>query len=197
VGHGLGVAPKMIFIKNRTDGTRNWQVYHANQAASPANGSMSLNLTNAYAADSTVFNNTVPTSTVFSIGTATAINGNTNLFVAYCWSEVSGFSKFGSYTGNGSTDGPFVYTNFQPRWIMIKRTDSTSDWYIFDTSRDTYNVEVATLLADTSGAETSATSIDGLSNGFKCRSATVVNASGATYVYAAFASNPFKNSLAR
>jgi hypothetical protein len=117
--------------------------------------------------------------------------------IAYCFAEVAGYSKFGSYTGNGSTDGVFVYTNFQPRWVMVKRTDSTSDWYIWDTSRDTYNVEAATLLADTAGAETSATSIDGLSNGFKCRSATVVNASGGTYIYAAFASSPFRNSLAR
>jgi hypothetical protein len=80
---------------------------------------------------------------------------------------------------------------------MVKRTDNTSDWYIWDTSRDTYNVQAATLLADTAGAETSATSIDGLSNGFKCRSATVVNASAGTYIYMAFAENPFQNSLAR
>jgi len=195
VGHGLGVQPKLVIVKQR-NGVTNWAVNHVG-IWSTGQGVMYLNLTNANSNDATFWNSTNPTSTNIYLGTNASVNGNTNTYVAYCFSEVAGYSAFGSYTGNGSTDGPFVFTNFQPRWVMVKRTDSTSDWYIWDTSRDTYNVESATLLADTSGAETSATSIDGLSNGFKCRSATVVNASGGTYIYAAFASSPFKLSLAR
>ena len=195
VGHGLGVAPSMMIIKNRTDGTRDWQVYHVGLTS--AAYSIQLDLTAAQGSNPTQFNSTAPTSSVFSVGTSSATNGSTNTFVAYCFAPVAGYSAFGTYTGNGSTDGPFVYLGFRPRWVMVKRTDSTSDWYIWDTSRDTYNVATATLLADTSGAETSATSIDDLSNGFKCRSATVVNVSTGTYIYAAFAENPFKYSLAR
>jgi hypothetical protein len=197
IGHGLGVAPSLIITKNRSDaGGRNWGVYHTSIGATKF---LQLNTT-AASTTGAAWNNTAPTSSVFSVGGGSF--GETNYpsgdsYVAYCFSAVAGYSAFGSYTGNGSTDGTFVFTNFQPRWVMIKRTDSTSDWYIWDTSRDTYNVMSATLLADTSGAETSATSIDGLSNGFKCRSATVVNVSTATYIYAAFASSPFKNALAR
>jgi len=187
----------MIIIKNR-QAANSWVVYHV----STGNGNvLILNSTNASTADSTAWNTTTPTSSVFSLGSGAAADTNQTSgggqHVAYCFAAVAGYSAFGSYTGNASTDGPFIYTGFRPRWIMVKRTDSTSDWYIWDTSRDTYNVEAATLLADTSGAETSATSIDGLSNGFKCRSATVVNASGGTYIYAAFAENPLNYSRAR
>ena len=201
VGHGLGVAPSFIIIKSRS-AVSDWMVGGSNIARA-GNGTWSsvmegLNTTSAINTGATAsFNSTAPTNTVFSLGTEPNTNGSGRTQVAYCFAPVAGYSAFGSYTGSGSTDGPFVFTNFQPRWVMVKRTDSTSDWYIWDTSRDTYNVESATLLADTSGAETSATSIDGLSNGFKCRSATVVNASGGTYIYAAFASSPFKLSLAR
>ena len=193
VGHGLGVTPSMIITKKRNN-TSQWAVYHASVGNT---GALFLNTTGATTVNNIYWNNTSPTSNVWTMGGSDEGNTSGQTYVAYCWSAVAGFSKFGSYTGNGATDGPFVFTNFQPRWLMIKRTDSTSDWYIFDTTRDTYNVEAATLLADSSGVETSVASIDGLSNGFKCRSSTVVNVSGATYIYAAFASNPFRNSLAR
>lgn len=194
VAHSLGVAPKMIYTKNRTTGVANWLAYHSVLGAT---NYLLPNTTAASAASAAPWNNTAPTSSVFTVGTSAASNEAGSNMVAYLWAEVAGFSKFGSYTGNASTDGPFVYTGFRPRYVLIKRTDSTSDWYIWDTSRDTYNVETATLLQNTTGAETSATSIDALSNGFKCRSATVVNASAGTYVYAAFAENPFKYALAR
>ena len=116
--------------------------------------------------------------------------------VAYCFAQIAGFSAFGSYTGNGSATGPFIYTGFQPKYLLVKRTDSTSDWYIWDSVRNTFNIVTNTLLADTAGAETSASSVNILSNGFQCVSSTVVNASGGTYIYAAFASNPFKYSNA-
>jgi len=194
IGHGLGVAPKMVIAKLRNSAGFQWSVYHASLAS--ASSYIYLNSTAAQATDATYWG-TAPTSSVFTVGTNANTNNSTSPFVAYCFAAVAGYSAFGSYTGNGSADGPFVYLGFRPRWVMVKRTDSTSDWYIWDTSRDTYNVEAATLLADTSGAETSATSIDDLSNGFKCRSATVVNVSTGTYIYAAFAENPFKYSLAR
>ena len=109
-----------------------------------------------------------------------------------------GYSAFGSYTGNGSADGPFVYANMRPRYVLIKRTDSTGDWYIWDTSRNTYNVVGEELLADTSGAGNTATDLDILSNGFKIRTTTAaINASGGTYIYAAFAENPFNTARAR
>jgi Concanavalin A-like lectin/glucanases superfamily/SPRY domain len=193
VGHSLGVAPSMVIVKRR-DTTGNWGTWHTSIANT---NYLLLNSTAASASGTTYWNSTTPTSTVFSIGTSTDVNANTGTYVAYCFAPITGFSAFGSYTGNGSTDGPFVYLGFRPRWVMVKRTDSTSDWYIWDTSRDTYNVETNTLLADTAGAETSATSIDDLSNGFKCRSSTVVNASSGTYIYAAFAENPFNYSRAR
>jgi hypothetical protein len=199
VGHGLGVAPSLVICKSRNN-TYNWTTYHSAVQSTPASSAqyyLYLNLTDAAAAAAAAWNNTAPTSSVFSVGSSVSTNGSGSTQVAYCWTPIAGYSAFGSYTGNGSTDGPFVYTGFRPKFVMIKRTDSTSDWYIWDTARDTYNVVTNTLLADTSGAETSATSIDDLSNGFKCRSATVVNASGGTYIYVAFAETPFKNSLAR
>ena len=194
VGHGLGVAPVMVIVKCRSNAA-NWTVgssYLTSWAYF-----LQLSSTIAQTLTTAEFNSTAPTSSVFSVGTDTDTNGSARTYVAYVFAPVAGYSAFGSYTGNGSTDGPFVFLGFRPRWVMIKRTDSTSDWYMWDTSRNTYNVVTATLLANTSGAETSATSIDDLSNGFKCRSATVVNVSTGTYIYAAFAENPFKYSLAR
>jgi hypothetical protein len=191
-GHGLGVAPSMIIIKGR-NWVGNWFVYHVSLGNT---NYLQLNSTVASTVGANLWNNTSPTSSVVTLGSDWA-SASSLTAVAYCFAAIKGFSAFGSFTGNGSADGPFVYTGFRPRYVMVKRTDSTSDWYIWDTSRDTYNVQAATLLADTAGAETSATSIDGLSNGFKCRSATVVNASAGTYIYMAFAENPFQNSLAR
>jgi hypothetical protein len=197
VGHGLGVAPKMIFFKQRSGGTaRAWQVYHV---AMGNGGGAYLNQTNAYSADATAFNNTSPTSSVFSLGSSIYPNQSGSPIVAYCWAEIAGFSKFGSYTGNGSTDGPFIYTGFRPKFVMIKRTDATDDWVILDTSRNTYNVMGNELYPDLSSAEgTGYSSFDYLSNGFKNRSTgTRFNANGGTYIYMAFAENPFKNANAR
>ena len=193
IGHGLGVAPAMIFNKQRGT-TGSWATYH--QSIGAANV-VYLNLTNASAASSATWNNTAPTSSVFSLGSGYAGAGT---MVAYCWAEIAGFSKFGSYTGNGSTDGPFVYCGFRPRWVMIKRTDSTGYWQVLDTSRSTYNVENATLYPNASLAEdTTNTNLDGLSNGFKIRGtpSTDFNTNGSTYIYGAFAENPFSVALAR
>jgi hypothetical protein len=193
IGHGLGVAPRMIIIKCRSDAS-GWAVYQADVGNTKY---LRLDGTDIANTASTLWNNTSPTSTVFSVGTDGWVNTSARTYVAYCFAPVAGYSAFGSYTGNGSTDGPFVFTGMRPAYVMVKRIDSTSDWYIWDTKRDTYNVVTNTLEANTSDAEASATSIDDLSNGFKCRSATVVNASGGTYIYMAFAEAPQKFSLAR
>lgn len=198
VGHGLGVAPKLVIIKNR-DYAQNWPVWFTGFTGSEY---LTLNTTTAKSTDSTLFNSTSPTSSVFSIGTANQTNFSTAKYVAYCWAEVAGFSKFGSYTGNGSSDGPFVFLGFRPRFILLKNTgyDNSQSWVMYDTSRSTYNVDNVTLQPNSSNAESTSfgADIDVLSNGFKIRNGnTVTNASGTTIIYAAFAENPFKNALAR
>ena len=197
VGHGLGVAPSMIITKVRSTSGADWNVYHASVGNTK---SLFLNTTAVPSTSVNFWNNTSPTSTVFSVGISGGTNNSGNTMIAYCFAAVAGYSAFGSYTGNGSTDGPFVYTGFRPRWVMIKRTDGTADWIILDTSRDSYNMEINYLIPNTAGAEATGASIqlDGVSNGIKIRGTWVgMNASGGTYIYMAFAENPFKNSLAR
>ena len=196
VGHGLGVAPSMMIFKNRS-GTNGWLVYQSTIGIG-----FYLVLNSSSAKDNTavasVWNNTSPTSSVFTVNTDSTVNTNGSNYVAYCWTPIAGYSAFGSLIGNGSTDGPFVYTGFKPRFILYKRTDSTSDWRIWDTARSPYNAMSLVLYPNASDAEASAQDFDALSNGFKIRnSAASMNASGGSYIYAAFASNPFRNSLAQ
>jgi hypothetical protein len=159
---------------------------------------LQLNTTSAIISNSDMYTS-YPGTGVFYLSTNTDINASGSTYVAYCFAPISGFSAFGSYTGNGSADGPFVYTGFRPRWLMIKRTDTAGySWIIRDTSRDPINVTYLDLYPDTSNAETSSNYTDILSNGFKQRNlGPAWNASGGTYIYAAFAENPFKNALAR
>ena len=197
ISHNLGVAPKMIIAKNRSS-TAAWPVYHANLTS--AAYALYLNRTDAQGSFPTLWNSTAPTSSVFSVGTGGGeSNGSGSNFVAYLFADVAGFSKFGSYTGNGNADGPFVSCGFRPKWVMIKRIDTTADWEVLDTSRDSYNGMGALLNPNLSNAEAvSGPFIDVVSNGFKLRSTNAFfNASGGTYIFAAFAENPFKNSLAR
>jgi hypothetical protein len=198
IGHGLGVAPTFIIVKNRSNGSMNWLVYSSVEGP---NRYGYLNLTNAWATDVTGFNNVSPTSTVFSVGTAVETNGNGASLVAYCFAPVAGYSAFGSYTGNGSADGPFVYTGFRPRWIMWKNaTTAPTNWMLMDTARNPFNVVDDQLNPNTSDAESTASVIncDYLSNGFKLRgTSSNFNYSGATIIYAAFAENPFSIALAR
>lgn len=200
VGHGLGVAPDMIIVKNRTNAGQFWAVGHSS-LTSWANG-VYLNSTAAQASATTLFNSTAPTSTVFSVGTSGDTNGSTHNMVAYCFDSVAGYSAFGSYVGNGSADGPFTYTGFRPRYVMVKRIDSTGDWYVYDTARNPSNLVTQNIFADLAAAESTYAApnpvIDILSNGFKQRGTYPHNnASGGTYIYMAFAENPFKYSLAR
>ena len=199
VGHSLGVAPSFIIIKRRATppSVPDSIVYHSSLGNT---GALVLDQTVGTQTGSAFWNNTSPTSSVISLGNDANTNNSGNTFIAYAWTPIAGFSAFGSYTGNGSTDGPFVYTGFRPRWIMAKQSSAAGQsWNIFDTARNTYNVTNTTLYADQSSAEDSVSNAyDILSNGFKLRtSASQGNTNGATYIYAAFAENPFKNSLAR
>jgi len=198
IAHNLGVAPAMVIVKrSQTGATSNWQVRHTSIAAA---NSIQLNSPNQAAAAATVWNSTAPTSSVFSLGTSTDVNASGISYVAYCFAEIAGFSKIGSYTGNGLPDGPFVFCGFRPRFVMVKRTDVANSWVILDTSRNTSNFSDSILWADLANTETpgtATTSIDFVSNGFKLRgSGASVNASG-TYIFAAFAEVPSKYALAR
>jgi len=185
----------MFILKARSASGLYWVVYHQSLGATKA---LFLQLTDAANTDILYFNNTAPTSSVLSLGAGASPNQNGTTYVGYCFAPVAGYSAFGTYTGNGSADGPFIYTGFRPRFLMFKRTDSAGDWWMYDTSRSTSNTAVLVLYANSSAAEISDSNVDILSNGFKLRSATYQpNNSGGTYIYAAFAENPFAYSNAR
>ena len=197
VGHGLGVAPSLIIVKNRSAAGSSWAVYHA----SIPTQYLTLNTTTGASAGQWI-SSTATTISYSSLSSWT--NTSAATYVAYCWAPVAGYSAFGSYTGNGSADGPFIYTGFRPRWLMIKRTDYVAgygDWYIWDSARNIYNSTNSPLSPDTSAIENannSSLAFDMVSNGFKLRSLYQdINNSGTTYIYAAFAENPLKYSNAR
>ena len=192
IGHGLGLAPAFIVTKSRTDAL-SWRIYH--QSLGNAT-SFDLDQSLASFAAATSWNSTTPTSSVFSVGSAASTNRSSNNFIAYCFADVQGYSKFGSYTGNGSTDGTFVYTGFKPAFVMLKKTSGTGNWQMFDDKRVGYNPDNDVLRANLSNTEcTSCVKIDTLSNGFKLRNTDGDgNTSGGTYIYMSFASEPFTTS---
>lgn len=196
VGHGLGSVPKMIITKGRSFAD-DWLCYNENLG----NGKyIILNKTNASASSTLPWNSTTPTSSVFTLGSSGTTNNNGGTIIAYCFAEKKGYSKFGSYTGNGNADGTFIYTGFKPAWFMVKRTNTSGNpWIINDNKRDPFNFCRKNLFADASTAETDVASENGtwdlLSNGVKMRnSGTSLNGSGSTYIYMAFAENPFVTS---
>ena len=200
-GHGLGVAPSMVIVKGRdtgSTGVNGWVVWHS---AFTGSEYIYLDLTNAKATSANYWGATVPSSTVVTVGgNASNVSNESGIkYVAYCFAAVAGYSAFGSYTGNGSTDGTFVFTGFRPRYVLIKvSSGTTGDWQLQDTSRNTYNCVGTSLFPNGSYAEATGYLVDILSNGFKLRTtAAYMNGSGNTMIYAAFAENPFKNSLAR
>ena len=201
VGHGLGglgQALDMLIVKNR-DTAKDWRVWFKGFSGTER---LELNNTDAKASTATSWNETIPTSTVFSLGADTNTNNNTDDYLAYCFHSVEGYSKFGVYTGNGNADGTFVYLGFRPAWIMVKRTDSADNWAIYDSVRDTFNVRDSYLYADLANVEAtySTAIVDFLSNGFKWRGAVNFgNNSSGTYIYMAFADSEgaFKYANAR
>jgi len=191
VAHGLGSAPEMIIVKNRS-ASQNWVVYHQSLNGTKA---MFLNTTSAAETNSNWFNDTSPTSTVFSVGTYDAVVGNGHNLIAYCFSEVKGYSKFGSYTGNGNADGTYVHLGFKPSMVICKASSTDGDWKIFDNKRIGYNAANYRLYPNANTVETSDSLIDILSNGFKLKtSSDSINGSGNTVIYMAFAESPFVNS---
>jgi len=198
VGHGLGVAPSMMIFKTRAE-TGAWLVWHTGYGSNQAQTLLNTNAAIFNPGNGLYFNSTFPSSTVATLGTSGATNGNGTTYVAYMFAPVAGFSAFGSYTGNGSTDGPFVHTGFRPRFVLIKRTNAAEDWNIWDSSRSPFNLASVMLRPNSTDADDGTVpGIDLLSNGFKWRNTwSGTNASGSTYIYMAFAENPFKNALAR
>jgi hypothetical protein len=197
VGHGLGVAPSMVITKKRS-GTSDWGVYHSSLTS--ADYHLVLDKTDAQASGPTYWNSTAPTSTVFSVGTADATNISTATYVAYCFAAIAGYSAFGSYTGNGGTNGPFVYCGFRPKFILIKNISAAYGWDICDTSLWPYNEAQSTFFANSHDPEISdiVWGRDILSNGFKLRNGGQVwNQVGKTYIYAAFCEVPFNFALGR
>ncbi len=198
VGHGLGVAPKMVIVKARNQSglAYSWVVWHSALSGSEY---LVLNLTQAKASASTVWNSAIPTASAVNLGTDAGTNGSAVNYISYCFAEIEGYSKFGSYTGNGSADGPFVWCGFRPRWVLIKTTNQVDvGWIQHDSARNTSNLSASRLRPNTSDAQTSDNGIDILSNGFKMRSADgSTNASGSTFIFAAFAEAPFKYARAR
>ena len=187
VGHGLSAVPKVVIIKSR-DSALEWRSYFSPIGAGKY---MVLNQNYAETTNSNFMNDTAPTSTVFSLGNGTTPNKNGDNYIAYCFAEKQGFSKFGSYTGNGNANGTFIYTGFKPAFVMIKRTDSTANWLILDNKRDTYNPAITSLFPDTTNADATSYNTDFLSNGFKQRvTSSSRNGSGASYIYMAFAEAP-------
>ena len=189
VGHGLGVAPDWLMVKVRNS-TNNWAVYHKSMGATKA---MYLDGSSGETTDGWL-NNTAPDSSVFTLSGGNYGNASGYNLVFYAFAEKKGFSKFGEYTGNGSTDGTFVYTGFKPAWVMIKKTTG-DNWTLLDNKRNTYNPESKRLLANENLSEASSETLDFLSNGFKCRRTDgAENANGVKYIYMAFAENPFVTS---
>jgi len=194
VGHGLNSAPKMYWVKTRDGAGGGWTVYNNNLGA---NKYLFLNTTAASATSTVAHNNTDPTTSVFSQNTGWSGTSRSYVFLAFA--EIKGYSKIGSYTGNGSTDGTFVYTGFKPAWIMVKRTSGTDNWIMFDNKRDLNNDGTyQQLYPNTNGAEVTAATVgfDFFSNGFKPfeTTNTTINGSGDTYIYMAFASSPLVGS---
>ena len=195
ISHNLSAVPKMIIVKNR-DAADSWQVYHHKNTSAPETDYLVLDTTAATVDAADRWSDEAPTSSVFTLGDGDEVNTNTENYIAYCFAEKQGFSKFGSYTGNGNADGPFVYTGFRPAWVMIKGISSSGDgWFIYDNKRLGYNPDNNYIYADDAAVESTADNIDILSNGFKViRYSSAFNTSGGVFTYAAFAEASFVNS---
>ena len=190
VGHGLGSVPAVIMVKN-LGGTDSWMVYHKNSNATPEDYILQLNTTGAAVDNNTIWNDTAPTSSVFSIGTDAGVNGSSATYIAYAFAEKTGFSKFGSYTGTGNADGPFIYTGFKPAWFLWKPYNATDSWNVVDSKRVGYNPDNNRLFPNLSNEEDTQDRVDLVSNGMKIRTSDGgTNSSSRSYIYMAFAEAP-------
>ena len=193
VPHGLGAVPELILVKSLSL-TANWIVYQGSNTAAPETEKLNLNENYATSDNDTMWNDTAPTSSVFSLGVNTDVNGSGSTYIAYCFAPKKGYSHFGQYIGNGNANGPFVYLGFRPAWLMIKRTDDTGKWIIMDSKRLGYNLSNKVLYANVANAEESASTAL-YSNGFKVRETwDAVNANTGEFIYAAFAEFPIVSS---
>ena len=195
ISHSLSAVPDMMIVKNR-DEAEEWTVYHAGNTSAPATDYLALNTNGATTDSNTRWNDTAPTSSVFTVGTSDVVNKNTVKYIAYLFAEKQGYSKIGSYTGNGSsTDGAFVHTGFKPAWIMFKSTSATGFWEIHDNKRDPFNISKLRLFPNSSNVEATEDYVDFVSNGFKFRTNDANgNTDGTSYIYLAFAEEPFVSS---
>jgi len=184
VGHGLGAVPKMILTKNLDQGSEGWLVYHASLGNTKT---INLNSNGTTGTNTSFWNDTTPTNSVFSVGTNHGGNGPSHNMIAYCFAEKTGYSKIGSYTGNGNADGTFVYTGFKPAFILTKQSSASGEgWLMHDNKRLGYNTDNNTVYANVDNTEATGDYLDILSNGFKIRNTnSVINGSGATYIYMA------------
>ncbi len=194
IGHGLGVAPEFMFVKTR-DSADHWALYHHKIGNTKV---VYMNIINAPASSSAYWNNTSPTSSVFTVGSDNKTNKSGDDFIAYCFSGVEGYSKFGIYTGNGSSDGTFIFLGFKPAFFMFRQVTYSDNWYMYDNKRDTMNPTDQELNPSNSQSEASSHDIDFLSNGVKMRTNNSSwNYNNYNYIYLAFAESPFKNARAR
>ena len=193
-GHGLGVVPHMIVVKNRSDDDQKWYIYHHKNTAAPETDYLELNST-AATTDQAGWNDTAPSSTLVTTSDGSEVNASSKNYVMYSWAGKQGFSKFGSYIGNGNASGPVIWTGFKPAMIIIKKTSATGNWVIYDNKREGYNPKQDDIKLNTNAAEGDNERVLLLANGFKVnKSDAVVNTSGATFVYMAWAEAPFVNS---
>ena len=195
MAHGLGAVPTFMIVKNR-DATTDWAVYHRYASSAGNDSYLELNTNDAVATAGTVWNDTTPTSTVFTVGSNTKTNTDGEKYIAYVFTPIQGYSRFGSYTGNANVDGPFVYTGFKPS-LVIQKDTTGNNWAIFDSARDTYNGMDKRLQPSSNAAESteSPACYDFLSNGFKLRTTDgQFNKNATTHIYMAFAEHPFASS---
>jgi len=195
IAHSLSAVPHVMIAKEKSGSVNDWTVYHHKNTAAPETDSLILNETNVTADQNTHWNDTAPTSSVFTVGTGSVVNRNSSTYVYYLFSEKQGYSKFGSYKGNGNADGTFVYTGFKPAFVIIKDT-AARDWIMLDNKRNPFNVADNRLFPNSTDAQnTGVDALDFTAQGFKIRSTnSTVNVSGNTYIYIAFAEQPFVTS---
>jgi len=192
IGHGLGVKPDFIILKCDSSNGTDWTCYSSSLGATKR---IKLNATDASSTNSTTWQDTEPTTSVISVGTSGDVNVSSGTHIVYSFANIQGAVKCGSYTGNGNANGAFVYTGFRPAWVLVKQSNTTRDWFIYDNKRDPDNVVREQLEANTSSAADSYDNIDFTAQGFKLRtSSAILNQSGGTYIFMAFAEQPFVNS---